>query len=137
TVAYDSELLIEEMPFHEFVQRQEEGIYINNNHTILASFPELFDDIKEPVEHLIDSLPSTNLRNVHIANLFIGSSIENIKGSNMHCGGSSNMFIQIKGRKTWTLIDPEYSCLLKGRVAQNGIHAQTLFDMLDQKLDQT
>ena len=52
----------------------------------------------------------------------------------MHCGGSGNFFCMIKGTKRWTLIDPKYSCILKGRVSSSGIHAQTLFDMPDTKL---
>jgi hypothetical protein len=147
TISYDSELDIQEMTFNEFTKRHEEGIYINNNHTILSHFPKLFNDIKDRFDHLIKTLYSTNLKNIHIANLFIGSTQgvtastqgvtassndnKKITGSNMHAGGSGNFFCQLVGKKTWTLIDPKFSCLLKGRVASNGIHAQTLFDMPD------
>lgn len=131
TVTYESELEIKEMTFNEFVQKHNEGIYINNNRTLLGTFPKLYDDVKDYIKLLINSLPSTNLRNVHIAHLFIGSTDKKTTGSNMHCAGNGNMFIQVKGQKTWVLIDPNYSCLLKGRVAQNGVHAQTLFDMPD------
>ena len=136
TVTYNSELEINEMTFDEFTKRHTEGYYINNNHTILSHYPRLFEDLREKFDQLIKSLHSTNLRNIHIANLFIGSTNVSDKttGSNMHAGGSGNMFVQIVGRKTWTLIDPKYSCLMKGRVAENGIHAQTLFDMPDTKL---
>jgi hypothetical protein len=164
-VSYDSDLEIKEMSFNEFTEKQQEGLYINNNHTILSKFPHLFNDFKDHYMFLLKTLKSTNLKNIHIANLFIGTSEEtksiikdkkneteteteteignkintgsvkkikrNITGSNMHAGGSGNMFVQVIGNKTWTLIDPEYSCILKGRVAQNGIHAQTLFDMPD------
>lgn len=136
TVTYDSELEIKEMTFDEFTKRHDEGVYINNNHTILSHFPQLFNDLKDQFRHLIKILHSTNLNNIHIANLFIGTTDTKKKftGSNMHAGGSGNFFCQITGRKTWTLIDPKYSCLLKGRVAENGIHAQTLFDMPDTNL---
>ena len=137
-VAYDSNINIINMPFNEFVSRSDEELYINNNHTILSKFPQLFNDISERFNALVDILSSTNLRNIHIANLFIGNNNINKKpsGSNMHCGGSGNFFCQIKGKKTWTLIDPNLSCLLKGRVAKSGIHAQTLFDMPDINIDQ-
>ena len=129
-------LHIQNYKFNDFVKEiKTENIYINNNHTILSNFPILFDDIKEKFNKFIDTLTSTNLRNIHIANLFIGyNKKDKITGSNMHCGGSGNFFCMIKGQKHWTLIDPKYSCLLKGRVSESGIHAQTLFDMPDTNL---
>ena len=39
---------------------------------ILSNFPILFDDIKTQFNNFINTLTSTNLRNIHIANLFIG-----------------------------------------------------------------
>lgn len=133
----DPELKIISMSFNEFASKIDQEYYVNNNHTILSKFPELFDDIRERYNFLVGILTSTNLRNIHIANLFIGSNDNTKKptGSNMHCGGSGNFFCQIKGEKTWTLIDPNLSCLLKGRVSSSGIHAQTLFDMPDIPLD--
>ena len=130
-----SKLQIHNMPFNQFVNRIDENIYLNNNHTILSAFPEIYEDIRPEFENLVGTLSSCNLRNIHIANLFIGNNNEKTTGSNMHCGGSGNFFCMLKGRKHWTLIDPSYSPLLKARVSQSGIHAQTLFDMLDSPLD--
>tara|TARA_Y100001980_G_C14556324_1_gene347380 strand:- start:6291 stop:7406 length:1116 start_codon:yes stop_codon:yes gene_type:complete len=132
----DTKISIENYTFNKFIDDMKtKNIYINNNHTILSNFPILFDDIKTQFNNFINTLTSTNLRNIHIANLFIGyNKKDNINGSNMHCGGSGNFFCMIKGKKHWTLIDPKYSCLLKGRVAESGIHAQTLFDMPDTDL---
>jgi hypothetical protein len=129
---------IENMPFSQFVEHKTEPIYVNNNHTILSHFPQLFEDIKPEYQQFIQTLTSTNLKNIHIANLFIGYDQRggDPSGSSLHCGGSGNFFCMIKGTKTWTLIPPEYSCLLKGRVAPSGIHAQTLFEMTDRKLTQ-
>lgn len=131
---------LEDIKFTDFVNRVEnEDIYINNNHTILANFPQLFDDIKPKFELLMKVLKSCNLGIVHIANLFIGYDNPNKKttGSNLHCGGSGNFFCMLQGKKHWTLLHPKYSCLLKGRVASTGIHAQTLFDMPDIPIDHT
>jgi hypothetical protein len=124
--------------FNDFVLNKKQSIYVNNNHTILSHFPELFNDIKPEYGRLISTLKSTNLQNIHIANLFVGYSNEplNPSGSNLHCGGSGNFFCMIRGTKEWTLISPEYSCLLKGRVSSSGIHAQTLFDMPDTRLSE-
>ena len=129
-------LCIENYKFNDFVKDMKtKNIYINNNHTILSNFPVLFNDLKIKFNNFINVLSSTNLRNIHIANLFIGyNKKETIAGSNMHCGGSGNFFCMIKGKKHWTLINPKYSCLLKGRAAESGIHAQTLFDMPDTDL---
>ena len=132
----DTNISIENYTFNDFVDNMKsKNIYINNNHTILSNFPILFNDIKTQFNNFINILTSTNLRNIHIANLFIGyNQKDKITGSNMHCGGSGNFFCMIKGKKHWTLINPKYSCLLKGRVSQSGIHAQTLFDMPDTNL---
>ena len=131
----DDKLKIINYKFNEFINKMEtDNIYINNNHTILSNFPVLFNDIKTKFNIFINTL-NTNLRNIHIANLFIGyNKKDNLTGSNMHCGGSGNFFCMIKGTKRWTLIDPKYSCILKGRAASSGIHAQTLFDMPDTNL---
>ena len=131
----NEKLKIENCKFNDFINNIEtENIYINNNHTILSNFPVLFNDIKTKFNLLIDTL-DTNLRNIHIANLFIGyNKKDGLTGSNMHCGGSGNFFCMIKGTKRWTLVDPKYSCILKGRAAKSGIHAQTLFDMPDTDL---
>ncbi len=134
-VKYDSNLILEKMPFNQFVEDIKNS-YVNNNHTILYKFPHLFNDLKPEFDGLVSTLSSTNLRNIHIANLFIGYNDGNrTSGSNMHCAGSGNFFCMLQGKKHWTLIDPTYSCLLKGRVAQNGIHGQTLFDMPDTNLN--
>jgi len=131
----DDKLKIQSYKFEDFINNMEtECIYINNNTTILCNFPVLFNDIKNKFNIFINTL-STNLRNIHIANLFIGYNKKDKKnkltGSNMHCAGSGNFFCMIKGTKRWTLIDPKYSCILKGRAASSGIYAQTLFDMPD------
>lgn len=136
-VKYDGKISIENIEFKEFVDRIEENIYINNNHTILSKFPELFQDIQPEFNNFIGTLSSTNLKNIHIANLFIGYNNENqYTGSNLHCGGSGNFFCMLHGQKHWTLIDPKYSAILKGRVAKSGIHGQTLFDMGDNGIEQ-
>lgn len=132
------QLVINTMKFCDFVKNKNKQLYINNNHTILSKFPNFFDDFSTEYHHILDVLQnSINLRNIHIANLFIGCNENNSEpsGTNLHCGGSGNFFCMIRGTKEWTLISPKYSCLLKGRVASSGIHAQTLFEMMDMGLD--
>lgn len=138
TVKYIDKFEIDNISFSDYINRMKnEHLYINNNHTIMANFPQLFEDIQPNFTNLLNTLKSCNLGSIHIANLFIGFDNKNKKctGSNMHCGGSGNFFCMLHGKKHWTLIDPEYSYLLKGRVAETGIHAQSLFDMLDTDLD--
>ena len=140
TIKYTDKLELKNMSFTDFAKKIDtDDIYINNNHTILAEFPQLFDDIKPKFELLLKTLKSCNLYSVHIANMFIGYNNDSKKctGSSMHCGGSGNFFCMLQGRKHWTLIHPKYSCLLKARVAETGIHAQTLFDMGDIDIDKT
>jgi hypothetical protein len=138
TIKYTDKFEIENMTFSDFADRIDtDDIYINNNHTILGNFPQLFEDIEPKFKLLLKILKSCNLSSVHIANLFIGFNNDNKKctGSSMHCGGSGNFFCMLQGSKHWTLIHPKYSCLLKGRVASTGIHAQTMFDMGDIEID--
>ncbi len=135
TMRYDNKLELEYMSFKDFVKNKDKNIYINNNHTIFSKFPKLYNDIKSNFVNLINTLTSSNLKNIHVANLFIGYNNPNklSTGSSLHCGGSGNFFCMIHGKKHWILIDPKYSCLLKGRVAKSGIHGQTLFEMGDKK----
>lgn len=127
------ELLLNNYTFKDFFENMNSSnIYINNDNTIFSNYPQLFNDIKEKFYELINTLKNSGLRNIHIANLFIGyNTSDKVKGSNTHCGGSGNFFCMIKGCKKWTLIDPKYSIFLKGRTSQSGIHAQTLLDMPD------
>lgn len=129
----DEELKLKDYKMKEFFENMKtKYIYINNDNTIFSNYPKLFTDIKDKFNELIDTLKNTGLRNIHIANLFIGyNTPDKVKGSNTHCGGSGNFFCMIKGSKKWTLVDPKYSIFLKGRVSESGIHAQTLFDMPD------
>ena len=129
----EDKLILKDYTFKEFCENMNSSnIYINNNNTIFSNYPQLFNDIKDRFYDLINTLKNSSLRNIHIANLFIGyNSSDKMKGSNTHCGGSGNFFCMIKGSKKWTLVDPKYSIFLKGRVSQSGIHAQTLFDMPD------
>ncbi len=130
-VSYKKTFRIIPLTFNQFVERKEENIYINNNHTLTSHFSCLFDDIKKNfllLKAILQRIP----KHIHIANLFIGYGKN--KGSHLHCGGSGNFFVQIVGRKHWTFIDPQYSCFLKGRLSESGIHAQTLFDMPDASL---
>ena len=138
-IRYDDKTTVKNMSFKQFANNVlNSNIYLNNNHTIFSQFPELFDDIKPQFTKFRNILTSTNLQNIHIANLFIGYDTnykkkKHCSGSNLHCGGSGNFFCMISGRKHWTLIHPRHSCLLKGRVAPSGIHGQTLFEMNDHR----
>lgn len=127
-VSYDEKFSIIPLTMTQFIERKTENIYINNNHTLISNFSNLFEDIKKKflwLKAILHRIP----KHIHIVNLFMGYGKN--KGSNLHCGGSGNFFVQIVGQKHWTFIDPKYSCFLKGRLSASGIHAQTLFDMPD------
>ena len=129
----EDELKLNDYKMNDFFENMKSNyIYINNDNTIFSNYPQLFNDIKDKFYDLINTLQNSGLRNIHIANLFIGyNTPDKVKGSNTHCGGSGNFFCMIKGSKKWTLVDPKYSVFLKGRVSESGIHAQTLLDMPD------
>ncbi len=132
-VLNDGKLDVEHNRFTDIIDNMKtDNIYINNESSIISTYPQLLNDIKDKFISFIETLKNSGLRNIHHTHLFIGyNTVSKISGTNMHCAGTGNFFCMIKGCKKWTLIDPKYSIFLKGRVSQSGIHAQTLIDMPD------
>ena len=99
-----------QMDFGEYLRRMpDEALYINNSTELVTMCPELIDDLELPAirEALLpdsagwDELVSTNF--------FIGSPRVY---TSIHAAMGGNFFLQIAGRKRWTLIDPTWSAYL-------------------------
>jgi len=89
-----------------------ELIYINNFHSIFIDCEVLQKDLD--LEKLDEITP---LEYSGTSQLFFGPKGT---GTTLHCAAYANVFYNIKGRKKWTFIDPEYSPYLSPVLSNNG-----------------
>lgn len=94
------------MRIADFLDRMgRERLYVNNNTDLFASHPELAEDLELP--SIADRLLGAGrLHELVTTQVFIGGTHV---FSRMHHAPAGNMFLQITGRKRWTLIDPAYT----------------------------
>jgi len=89
--------------------------YIENLSDIFNRYPELYHQVG--IEHLEDTLGDT--AGFHkIVQLFIGGPGT---GAAYHCANELNCFLNIYGRKKWTLVHPKYSAAMYSSIFNNGI----------------
>ena len=100
----------EEMPLRAFLKRMaDERIYLSASTEMFAECPELVDELDlEQISRTLldgggffDELVNTQF--------FIGA--QHVYTS-LHCAPGGNVFLQVRGRKKWTLIDPVYTAAL-------------------------
>ncbi len=112
---HDSKRVLHRLPFDEFVRRmREEPLYLHNS-SEFAEVSGLLDGLG--IERINSRLcdPESTWDEIFASNLFVGT--ERVY-SNLHCAPGGNFFLQIAGRKTWTLVDPAlspYLCPLTAR----------------------
>ncbi|MCA9537391.1 MAG: cupin-like domain-containing protein [Myxococcales bacterium] len=93
-----------DMPFTEFVQRMHEApLYLHNNGALTQQCPGLVEDLDLPRIRRTLYDPEGIWDAVFTAAFFIGT--ERVF-SNLHSAPGGNFFLQIRGQKTWTLVDP-------------------------------
>jgi hypothetical protein len=90
-----------------------EQIYINNFHSIFIDCEILQKDLD--LNKLNEITP---IDYVDTSQLFFGPKGT---GTTLHCAMKSNIFYNVKGKKKWTFIDPEYSPYLSAVLSNNGI----------------
>jgi len=90
-----------------------EQIYINNFHSIFIDCKVLQADLN--LKKLDEITP---IEYTDTSQLFFGPKGT---GTTLHCAMKSNIFYNVKGRKKWTFIDPEYSPYLSAVLSNNGI----------------
>lgn len=86
------------------LKNKERSIYVHNSENILLEHPELIKDLNFGV---IESL--TKWKFV-CAQIFLGSKIKT--GTHYHCARDTNFFYMIRGKKTWTFVDPRNTLLI-------------------------
>ena len=99
-----------EVPFREFAERmQREPLYLNNSTELIMASPRLLEDLE--LHRIQDGLchPQATWKELSTTQLFLGSLHV---GSPLHHAMGGNFFMQIAGRKRWTLIDPRHTATL-------------------------
>lgn len=107
--------VIENVQFSNACDMIENGeqIYINNFHSIFIDCEVLQKDLN--IKKLNEITP---IEYADLSQLFFGP---RGTGTTLHCAMKSNVFFNVKGKKKWTFIDPEYSPYLSPVLSDNGI----------------
>lgn len=124
--AHASRRLLHSMPFSEFVRRMRDGepLYLHNSTHFAAQDSGLVDDLGlERIQEAFTD-PTSSWDELFSTNLFVGG--EQVF-SNLHCAPGGNFFLQIGGRKTWTLVDPDLSPYLFPIISRPFNHCLSAF----------
>lgn len=107
---WDTGMPMRPMAFRDFLARMDnERIYLNNSTEMTIAFPELVDELGR--ELLMSQLvgPTGGWDPLAASQCFIGS--KNVY-QDLHCAPGGNFFVQVAGRKRWTLFHPRFSPLV-------------------------
>jgi hypothetical protein len=111
--------------------------YVSNVSEFLQANPELVEELE--ITNLIENIKTESKFsrfNYLFSQIFMGNSHS---VSALHCAIGTNLFVNVFGRKTWYLIHPKYTRLLKPHLNQYGLFAiseQDIFnpDDISQKI---
>jgi Cupin-like domain len=95
--------------------------YVSNVSEFLQSNPELVEELE--ITKLIENIKTESRFsrfNYLFSQIFMGNSHS---VSALHCAIGTNLFVNVFGRKTWYLIPPKYTSLLKPHLNQFGLFA--------------
>jgi hypothetical protein len=92
-----------EQPFDEFLKSPEKT-YIHTNESLWYGDPSLEDSLP------FAEFEAILKRNLMTGHLFVGKTKESL--TPFHCANNYNIFFQLKGRKQWTFVNPEYTYLM-------------------------
>ncbi|MFT4623688.1 MAG: hypothetical protein ACI8PZ_002344 [Myxococcota bacterium] len=110
TEGWDKGAEVVTLPFREYIERMaDERLYLNNSTDIITSCPELIDDLEldRIREMFTDSAGGWD--ELVTTNFFISS---NTVLTSVHHAPGGNFFLQLAGRKRWTVIDPAYTAFV-------------------------
>lgn len=122
---HDSKRVLHTMPFSEFVRRMhDEPLYLHNSTEFATVCPDLLDDLG--IDRINERLcePESDWDHIFASNLFVGT--QNVF-SNLHCAPGGNFFLQVAGRKRWTLVDPALSPYLLPLPSRPFNHCLSIF----------
>jgi hypothetical protein len=95
--------------------------YVSNVSEFLQANPELVEELE--ITKLIENIKKDSKFsrfNYLFSQIFMGNSHS---VSALHCAIGTNLFVNVLGRKTWYLIHPKYTHLLKPHLNQYGLFA--------------
>lgn len=98
------------MDFNTYLARmRDERLYISNSTEVVANCPGLVDDLELERIRAAFGRPGTTWDELVGTNVFISSAKVS---TSIHHAMGGNFFLQIAGRKTWTLMDPRYTAYI-------------------------
>ncbi len=108
---WDVGAALERVDFGEFLDRMKrEPLYLNNSAELLAACPELVDALElGRVRRRFLPGGDAGWDELLSTNLFVGG---RQVFTAVHCAMGGNFFLQLAGRKRWTLVDPDWSAWL-------------------------
>ena len=122
---HDSGRVLRELPFDEFVgQLDHAPLYLHNSTELFGQMPGLIDDLGLERLRAAFTDPCSTWDELFSTNLFVGSEAV---FSNLHHAPGGNFFLQIDGRKTWTLVDPAYTPHLFPVISRPFNHCLSVF----------
>jgi hypothetical protein len=117
------------IPLKESIQNMHDRkrkYYVNNVTEIFMKHPQLISDLELNRLRKIDE--SINENSWLKVNLFLGGPDT---ASSLHCAVGGNFFLNLVGKKKWTLIDPKYSKYFKMTPSENFGFAISGYDLDD------
>lgn len=111
----------ERTTFAAFLERlPDEAIYLNNDSSFAHRCPQLLEDLDLACVRTRLNDPRSDWDELISTQLFVSSSRAY---SPLHAAQSGNFFLQIRGRKTWTLVEPAYSLEVYPILARPALYA--------------
>lgn len=102
--AHSSERTLHTLPFTDFLDRlHDEPLYLHGSPELLMKDPGLLDEINPGRVNEVFGRSGSGWDEIFSATLFIGG--EKVFSS-IHNALGGNFFLQVLGRKRWTLVDP-------------------------------
>lgn len=112
---------VERMTFARFLERMSsEPLYLNNDALFAEACPDLVDDLELPEIRSRFNDPRSRWDQLITTQVFIGSSLAH---SPLHAANSGNFFLQIRGRKTWTFVEPRHTLAVFPVLARPALYA--------------
>jgi len=97
----------QELAFSEFFDRMaSERMYLNTSPELVTACPDLTDDLDLPRLASLVSTPGATWDEFYFLNFFIGARHVH---SELHAAPGGNFFLNLVGRKRWTMLDPRLS----------------------------
>jgi len=128
---------VHDMRLRDFLEGHD-GLYLKFWPELFRAHPQFVDDLAfDRVFPEWIGGPGSRF-NPFTAEFFMGRGVDaerGIAGTPLHCAPHANLFVEIYGRKTWTLIDPKHTLLLRPVLQETyGVSALTPSQLAEREL---